>query len=635
LADLSSRGKAFCHYVAAIAGDLRKRPGLAEKTPMPAPILQLRDIRLTFGATPLLEGAGFQIEAGDRVCLVGRNGSGKSTLLRIAAGEVEPDSGERFVQPGTTLRYLPQEPNLSGLATVGDYVRSGLGPADDAFLAQLWLSELGIDEHRAPATLSGGELRRAALVRTLAAQPDILLLDEPTNHLDLPAIEWLENRLISSTAAMVIISHDRRFLEKLSRKTVWLDRGITRELAKGFGVFEAWRDEVLEGEAAEAHKLGRKIAREEHWLRYGVTGRRRRNVRRLEELRQMRRRRAELRGPAGDVRLANSGEAGNAALVAELSSVNKRFGDREIVRSLSVMVKRGDRVGIVGPNGAGKTTLVEIVTGGLPPDEGKVRLGAGLEILKIDQDRAKLDPARSLRDALTDGAGDMLTVAGKQRHVIGYLQDFQFLPEQAGTPAGELSGGERARLVLARGLARPSNLLVLDEPTNDLDLETLDVLEEFLADYPGTVLLVSHDRDFLDRICTSILASDGDGVWRQYAGGYSDMVAQRGHGVIARTGPATTSNGKPAPRPQKPQERKAQKLSYKQKFALEYLPAEIEALQAEIGTLRTELHDPLLYARDRARFDRVTSRLQQCEQALLAKEDEWLELELLREEMEG
>jgi len=601
---------------------------------MAAPILQLRDISLTFGATPLLEGASLQIEPGDRLCLVGRNGSGKSTLLRIAAGEVEADSGERFTQPGVTLRYLPQEPDVEGYETIGEYVRSGLGPADDGYLAQLWLEELEVDESRDPVSLSGGELRRAALVRTLAPQPDILLLDEPTNHLDLPAIEWLEKQLASSSNAIVIISHDRRFLEKLSRQTVWLDRGMTRVLDKGFSEFEAWRDEILEAEALEAHKLGRKIAREEHWLRHGVTGRRRRNIRRLEELRQLRKRRSELRGPSGDVRIADTGETGTAALVAELKGVSKRFGDREIVRNLSLIVKRGDRIGIVGPNGAGKTTLVEIITGALAPDSGELRLGSALEILKIDQDRSALDPARSLRDTLTDGAGDMLAVAGKPRHVVGYLQDFQFLPEQAGTPVGELSGGERARLLLARGLARPSNLLVLDEPTNDLDLETLDVLEEFLADYPGTVLLVSHDRDFLDRICTRVLASDGDGVWRQYAGGYSDMVAQRGHGVVAGAAQPTAQPARIPQSPPRSADRKPQKLSYKQKFALENLPGEIEALQAEIAALKTELGDSSLFARDRARFDRASERLHKSEQSLSAKENAWLELELLREELE-
>ncbi len=601
---------------------------------MPAPILQLRDIRLTFGGTPLLEGAGFQLEAGDRLCLVGRNGSGKSTLLRIAAGLAEADSGERFAHPGATLRYLAQEPDIGGHATAAAYVEAGLGPSDDRFRARQWLDELGIDESRDPASLSGGELRRAALVRTLAPDPDILLLDEPTNHLDLPAIEWLEARLAASRAALVVVSHDRRFLERLSRKTIWLDRGRTRVLDKGFGEFETWRDEILEAEAAEAHKLGRKIAREEHWLRYGVTGRRRRNLRRLEELAQLRRKRANLRGPTGLVQLAGNGQGATAKLVAELVGVSKHFGEREIVSDLSLIVRRGDRLGIVGPNGAGKTTLVRLLTGRLEPDKGSVRLGTGLEIVAIDQDRASLSPQRSLRDTLTDGAGDTLTIAGKPRHVIGYLQDFLFSPEQAGTPVADLSGGERARLILARGLARPSNLLVLDEPTNDLDLETLDILQEYLGDYPGTILLVSHDRDFLDRVCTSVVASDGDGTWREYAGGYSDMVTQRGYGIVAGAKPAALRAAKSTADQAPTGERRASKLTYKQKFALETLPGEIALLRDDIAALKHELADPGLYARDRTRFDEIARRLHAGEHELLAKEDRWLELEVLREELE-
>ena len=598
------------------------------------PLLSLQDVHLTFGGTPLLEGAELIVSPGQRIALVGRNGSGKSTLLKIAAGMVRHDGGTRFVEPAATIRYLPQEPDLSGFPTTLAYVEAGLAPGDDPYRARYLLEALGLAGTEEPGTLSGGEARRAALARVLAPRPDVLLLDEPTNHLDLPAIEWLQAELNQMRSAMVLISHDRRFLADLSRATVWLDRGVTRRLEKGFSAFEAWRDEVLEQEEQDRHKLDRQIVREEHWLRYGVTARRKRNVGRLEKLAGLRQQRREQRRAAGTVTLAVSEGRVSGALVVEAQAIAKSFGERVIVEDFSTRVLRGDRVGIVGPNGAGKTTLIKMLTGLLEPDSGTVRLGAALELAMLDQGRARLEPETRLRDALTGGGGDTLTINGAPRHVVGYMKDFLFTPEQANTPIGRLSGGERARVALARALALPSNFLVLDEPTNDLDLETLDLLEEMVSDYPGTVMVVSHDRDFLDRVATSVIMAEGAGRWTEYAGGYSDMVAQRGTGVAAR--PAEKPRAaRPAGKPAAPPPQARRKLSFKEKHALETLPGEIDRLDAEIAALGKALSDPGLYARDPEGFAEKSSALEAAEARKAAAEDEWLELEMLREELEG
>jgi ATP-binding cassette subfamily F protein uup len=601
---------------------------------MAPPLLLLQDIALTLGDSALLDSAGLSVSEGDRLCLVGRNGSGKSTLLRIAAGLSEPDHGSRFVQPGTTLRYLPQEPDLAGHATALAYVEDGLGPGDDRHRARYLLEQLGLGGEEEPRRLSGGETRRAALARVLAPMPDILLLDEPTNHLDLPAIEWLEAELSALRSAIVIVSHDRRLLERQSRSTIWLDRGATRRLDRGFAAFEAWRDERLAEEELERHKLDRRIVQEEDWLRYGVTARRKRNQGRLARLQDLRRQRREHRRVAGQVRLAAAEGETSGTLVIEAKSVAKSFGDTRIVADLSTRILRGDRLGIVGPNGAGKTTLLNLLTGTLAPDAGTVRLGANLAIATLDQQRASLDERRSLADTLTEGRGDQVIVDGKPRHVMSYMRDFLFKPEQAKTPVGTLSGGERGRLVLASVLARPSNLLVLDEPTNDLDLETLDLLQEMLADYSGTVLLVSHDRDFLDRVATSVIAWEDPGRWVEYAGGYTDMTAQRGHGVEAKSAPKP-----PRPAEEKPSSAparsRARRLSFKDEHALKTLPGRMEALQAEIAGLQARLADPDLYARDRSAFEAATQRLGTAETELATMEEEWLTLELRREALEG
>ena len=595
-----------------------------------APLLTLRDVHLTYGTTALLDGAELAVEAGERLCLVGRNGSGKSTLLKIAAGLVEPDSGERFFQPGATIRYLPQEPDFTGFKTLGDFVRAGLAPGDDPQRAEALLREAGLTGEEKTGEVSGGEARRAALVRVLAPAPDVLLLDEPTNHLDLPAIEWLESELASMRSALVLISHDRRLLSRLSRATVWLDRGRTRTLDQGFARFEEWRDETLEQEEVDRHKLNRRIAAELDWVRHGVSGRRKRNQGRLAGLMALRRERSEQRTIAGDAKLEAADAENSGSLVVKAFRVSKSYGDRAIVKDFSFRLLKGNRVGVIGANGSGKTTLVNLLTGQLEPDAGSVRLGSNVLIARLDQDRAKLLPDSTVADVLTEGHGNSVVVDGKVRHVASYMKDFLFAPEQARQPVRVLSGGERARLLLAKALAAPSNLLVLDEPTNDLDLETLDLLQEMIADYPGTVLIVSHDRDFLDRTVTSVLMAEGEGHFVEYAGGYSDMLAQRGRGVTAKTAP------KSAPRASIARERAETKrrMTFKDKHALEELPRKIAKAEIEIASLQKDLADPALYARDAKRFAATSEKLTQTQAALAEDEDRWLRLEMLRAEIE-
>ncbi|WP_379065734.1 ABC-F family ATP-binding cassette domain-containing protein [Mesorhizobium sp. UC22_110] len=604
---------------------------------MAPPLLNLTGIKLTFGGTPLLDGAELVASPGDKIALVGRNGSGKSTLLKIAAGMIEPQDGEVFRQPTATVRYLPQVPDMDGFASVRAYVEAGLGPADDPYRATYLMEHLGLTGEERPADLSGGEARRAALARVMAPEPDILLLDEPTNHLDLAVIEWLEEELARTSSALIVISHDRRFLQRISRATVWLDRGQTRRLEKGFGHFEEWRDQVLEEEERDQHKLGRQIVREEHWLRYGVTARRKRNMRRLGELQSMRQRFRSHRGAEGTATLVASDAAESGKLVIEAKNIEKSFGDLTVVKDFSTRIQRGDRVGLVGANGAGKTTLLKMLTGETKPDAGTVRLGVNLEIATLDQKREAADPDETLSHYLTDGRGENLVINGEQRHVVSYMKDFLFKPEQARTPVRELSGGERARLLLARVLARPANLLVLDEPTNDLDMETLELLQELVAGFAGTVILVSHDRDFLDRTVTSVIAPDGGGRWVEYAGGYSDMLAQRGGTKLedrkARNGQSAEPRAE-KPRAEVPKET-AKKLSFKQKFALENLPKKIEAVTASIARLENNIADPAFYERDAVGFQKTIAALDKERATLAALEEEWLELEMLREELEG
>lgn len=601
---------------------------------MAPPLLRLDNIFVTFGGTPLLSDASLSVSEGDRIALVGRNGSGKSTLLKIAAGLVEPTGGEIFRHPSSTIRYLPQTPDMDGFKTVRDYVAAGLGPADDIHRVAYMLDHLGLTGDEDPKNLSGGEARRAALARVIAPQPDILLLDEPTNHLDLTTIEWLEGELNQIRSAIVLISHDRRFLENVSRSTVWLDRGETKRLGKGFGSFEEWRDKLLEEEERQQQKLGRQIEREEHWLRYGVTARRKRNMRRLDDLQKLRQQYRGYRGPQGNVVLETSDFQESGKLVIEAKNISKAYNGRTLVDNFSTRIHRGDRVGLVGPNGVGKTTLLSMLNGLLPPDTGTVKLGQNLEIATLDQKRS-LNETETLAHYLTDGRGDSVIVNGEQRHVVSYMKDFLFQPEQARTPIKELSGGERARLMLARVLSRPANLLILDEPTNDLDMETLDLLQELVAGFSGTVILVSHDRDFLDRTVTTVLAPEGNGRWLRYAGGYSDMIAQRKGIEVAKNKTEKTVSSSISTVSQREKREEKQKLSYKQKFALEKLPLEIDELHKLIESLEKEFSDPQLYMKDEKRFHELSQLLDKKRTELSKKEEEWLELEMLREEIEN
>ena len=598
-----------------------------------APLLFLKDIHIRFGNTTLLDGAELSVGEGERLCLVGRNGSGKSTLLKIAAGMIEADSGEQFAQPGATIRYLPQEPNLSGYATTHDYVEAGLQPGDDPNRAFYLLGHLGLTGLETPATLSGGEARRAALARVLAPRPDILLLDEPTNHLDLPAIEWLESELKASRGALVLISHDRRFLENLSRGVVWLDRGQTRRLDQGFAAFENWRDSLLEQEEIERHKRDRKIANELDWLAHGRSARRKRNQGRLARLNGLRKGRREELKSMGTVKLEAMEGGTSGTKVIDAKGVAKSFGDKQVIRDFTLRIHRGDRIGIVGPNGAGKTTLLKLITGELRPDAGNVKLGTGLEMAKLDQNRVALHPEDSLANALTGGGSDTVFVGGKPRHVMSYMQDFLFTPAQARTPVKVLSGGERARLLLAKLFALPSNFLVLDEPTNDLDLETLDLLEEVVGDYPGTALVVSHDRDFLDRVATMIVMAEGEGRFAVYAGGYSDMVAQRGQGVTKQS--AKAEEKKAAAPKSRPARDAVVKLSFSDQHALRTLPDQIETQNRQIAGLQAELSDPQLYASDPAKFTMLSARLAETQTSRDANEELWLALEMKREALEN
>ncbi|WP_455481848.1 ABC-F family ATP-binding cassette domain-containing protein [Bartonella sp. B35(2025)] len=601
---------------------------------MVIPLLRLDRIFLTFGTTPLLNHACLSVEQGARIALVGRNGCGKSTLLKIAAGMIEPSGGEVFRHPRVMIRYVSQSPECSGSGDIYTSVKASLGDTLDIQWINTLLANLGFSGTEKLATLSGGEKRRVSLLHAIAAKPDILLLDEPTNHLDLQTIEWLESVLCSLRSAVVIISHDRRFLENVTRSTIWLDRGITKRLEKRFSEFENWRDKMLEEERQEQHKLGRQIVREEQWLRYGVTARRKRNVRRLGALKELRRLHNTYKSPLGSVLLAASKSHDSGKLVLEAKRITKSYGDRVIVKDLSLRIQRGDRIGLVGSNGIGKTTLLSVLIGQEMVDSGTVKHGYNLSLALLDQQRT-LNEKETLVQYLTGGRGDSLLINGKERHVISYMKDFLFLPEQARTPIKELSGGERARLILARLFSRPANFLVLDEPTNDLDMETLDLLQEFISDFAGTVLLVSHDRDFLDRTMTHILAPQGDGQWILYAGGYSDMMAQGNKtSLLQRIEPSKSYAREPTKHIVSREKTAPNKLSYKQVYTLEKLPEQIAVLQNEIKKIEQELSNPALYCSDKDRFERLSTVLEEKKKSCTQKEEEWLELELLREEIE-
>ena len=617
--------------------------------PPSPPILTLQDVSLGFGGPPLLDGVSLTVGRAERLCLVGRNGSGKSTLLKVIAGLIEPDAGTRALQPDVTVSYLPQDPDLSAHASTLDAVADALpeAHAGEAHRAEIMLDALRLPYDRAPETLSGGEARRLALARALVAEPDILLLDEPTNHLDLPTIAWLEETLASFRGAVLTISHDRAFLRRLTQATLWLDRGTLRRLDAGFAAFDDWADALVAEEETARAKQDKLIAQETQWSRQGISARRKRNQGRLRRLQSLRRDRAErLHRPGAAAMAVDSGGA-SGRLVIEAEQVAKSYDGRPVLTPFSTRILRGDRIGVVGPNGAGKTTLLRLLTGALAPDAGQVRLGTNLEATTLDQHRSILRDDLTVWDLLADSGGDHIDVRGRSRHVVGYLRDFLFEDRQARSPVRSLSGGERNRLVLAKALARPTNLLILDEPTNDLDMETLDLLEEMLAEYDGTLLLVSHDRDFLDRVVTATIVLPGDGRAVEYAGGFSDALAQAGGDLAAlfpsmlaaapegrspgatRNKAATATAPKPKPKP------KPAKLSYKQARALELLPDTIAALEEETARLERELADASLFQRDPVGFSVRSERLEAARAERMAAEDEYLALEILREDLSG
>ncbi|MDE1173851.1 MAG: ATP-binding cassette domain-containing protein [Parvibaculaceae bacterium] len=597
---------------------------------MAPPLLMLKDIVVRFADQALIDGAGFSLGRGDRLCLVGRNGTGKSTLLRIAAGLVEPDGGERFLQPGTRVAYLPQMPDFGEMASVLDYVMAG---GAESYEAEALLDELGLSPAADPRLLSGGEARKAAIARTLGSGADIMLLDEPTNHLDLPSIEWLEDRLAAFRGALVLISHDRAFLRRLTAGCLWVDRGIVRRHDKGFAFFEEWSETILAEEEVVARKLDRLIVQETQWSREGISARRKRNQGRLRRLYSMRETVAKRIDVTGKAALAVEAGSQSGTLVVEAKHISKTWqradGSRKtVVSDFSTRILRGDKIGFIGPNGAGKTTLLKMLTGALKPDEGTVRLGTNLTPVYVDQSRAGLDPEATLWQTLCEGGGDQVMVRGEPRHVVSYLKDFLFRESQARQPVKTLSGGEQCRLLLAKALAKPSNLLILDEPTNDLDMETLDLLQEMLGDYDGTVLLVSHDRDFLDRVVTSVVALE-KGEAREYPGGYEDYLRQRAQTAKdeAQAKSARKSSGDSGAERPKP----ATKLSYKDSRALEELQKQMPRLTEEIAGLEKRLADPTLYSKNRTEFDRVTRMLDDRKADLAACEEQWLDLEMKRE----
>ncbi|MBM1814618.1 ABC-F family ATP-binding cassette domain-containing protein [Pseudosulfitobacter pseudonitzschiae] len=596
------------------------------------PLLQLNEISLTFGGDPVFENLSMIVQPGDRLALVGRNGSGKSTLMKVAGGLVEPDKGEVIAGPGVSVGYMEQDPDLSGYATLGDFASATLREGE-LYKVERAGEGLKFDPARAVETASGGERRRAALARLMAEEPELMLLDEPTNHLDIEAIGWLENELKQTRAGFMIISHDRAFLRALTRATMWIDRGVVRRQEKGFEHFEEWRDKVWEDEDMQRHKLNRKIKAEARWAVEGISARRKRNQGRVRALGELRAERASQINRQGAAAMALDAGTKSGRKVIEAEGITKVYGDKVILNPFDITVMRGDRIALVGPNGVGKTTLLNMMIGKETPDSGTIKLGTNLEIALFDQARAQLDPDMSLWDSLTgdpdmrvSGKADQVMVRGAPKHVIGYLKEFLFDEAQARAPVRSLSGGEKARLLLAKIMAKPSNMLVLDEPTNDLDVETLDLLQDLLGQYDGTVLLVSHDRDFLDRVAVTTIALEGKGKATVYAGGWSDYMAQRDQddfaGSVVKSKQTVARETAAAAAPAK-----ASGLSFTEKHRLEALPKEIARLEAEIAKLEELMSDPELFTREPVKFQKATEALVARHEKLQEAEEEWLLLE--------
>jgi len=595
-----------------------------------APLLQVNEISLTFGGDPVFEDMSLVVQSGDRLALVGRNGSGKSTLMKVMAGLVEADSGDVIVGPGVSVGYMEQDPDLTGFETLGDFAAHGLDPSE-MYKVERAGEGLKFDPVRPVSTASGGERRRAALARLMASEPELMLLDEPTNHLDIEAIRWLEDELKATRAAFVIISHDRAFLRELTRATLWVDRGVVRRQDIGFGGFEAWRDQMWEEEDMQRHKLNRKIKAEARWAVEGISARRKRNQGRVRALQDLRAERASQIKRQGTAAMALEAGPKSGRKVVEAMGITKAFGDKTILRPFDITIQRGDRIALVGPNGVGKTTLLNMLIGKEQPDGGEIKQGTNLEIALFDQARAQLDGDMSLWDSLTgdpemrvSGKADQILVRGQPKHVVGYLKEFLFDEGQARAPVRSLSGGEKARLLLAKIMARSSNLLVLDEPTNDLDVETLDLMQELLSTYDGTVLLVSHDRDFLDRVAATTIAMEGDGKATVYAGGWTDYLAQRQQDDFDQS---VAVKSKPGAKSEKPKAAQQSGLSFTEKHRLEALPAEIARLEAEIAKLEELMSDPTLYSDNPVKFQKATDALVERNEKLQDAEAEWLMLE--------
>ncbi len=598
-----------------------------------APLLQLSGVSLTFGGNPVFDDLGLVVQPGDRVALVGRNGSGKSTLMKVMAGLVEPDRGDRTVPSGVTVGYMEQDPDLSGFATLGDYAASGLDVGEE-YKVEMAAEGLKFRPDTPVVSASGGEKRRAALAKLMAEAPSLMLLDEPTNHLDIEAIEWREGELRDTRTAFVLISHDRAFLRALSKATLWIDRGQVRRREAGFDGFEEWRETVWAEEDEARHKLDRKIKAEARWAVEGISARRKRNQGRVRALAALREERSSQIRRQGTAAMELEAGPTSGKRVIEARGITKAFGDLTVVRDFDLRVQRGDRVAFVGPNGVGKTTLLKMLTGEIAPDAGSVVQGTNLSLAVFDQTRAQLDPEASLWDNLTgdptmrvSGQADQVMVRGTPRHVVGYLKDFLFDETQARAPVRSLSGGEKARLLLARIMARESNLLVLDEPTNDLDVETLDLLQDILGDYDGTVLLVSHDRDFIDRVATTTIALEGQGRATVYPGGWSDYAAQRGTVAAERDARPHTRGQPSAPPAATRQAKPRDPLSFAERSRLAALPDEIDRLESEIAKLSEALADPKLFARDPDRFRKTTDALGDREARLAKAEADWMALE--------